>query len=216
MKLESCFICKRLVLELEGQFTKLDTYLLHGDDAAYQQGAFGWCHLSCLSASNWGNFWTKRRIQHMTEIMGFVKIRSSGSLTALQNPRTGEITVLQDDGVSFFIPSSSRLRKNRVVPKLVPGGVLLPILEEMNLEFDDPLLAQETREALLEFKHFPLSKLIEALKIKDCLLYPNAVSDGTLRFSKVLRRDWVGNWVSAIASYNRFIPQAIADLVVLH
>lgn len=38
MNLNNCFICKRPVLELRGQFEVLDTYLLKKDDVAYQQG----------------------------------------------------------------------------------------------------------------------------------------------------------------------------------
>jgi hypothetical protein len=208
MNLENCFICKRPVLEFEGQFEKLDTYLLNESDAAYQQGAFGWCHARCLSTSNWGAFWAERRIQHMTEVMGFAKNSESGTLTAVCNPRTGQVSVLRTDGISFTVmPSAFDSKKD------CPGGILLPVSEEMNLEFDDPKLACEIRDSLVKSKCFPLSKLVEALDLTDCLLYPEAILDGMMHFDKTLKREWMGNWVSAIVAYSQFVPQAVVDFV---
>jgi hypothetical protein len=208
MNLESCFICKRRVLEFEGQFEKLDTYLLNENDDAYQQGAFGWCHARCLSTSNWGAFWAQRRIQHMTKVMGFAKISEIGTLTVVSNPRTGQVAVLRTDGITFTVMPSALGRK-----KNCSGGVLLPVSEEMNLEFDDPKLACEIRDSLVKSKCFPLSKLVEALDLTDCLLYPEAILDGMMHFDKTLKREWMGNWVSAVAAYSQFLPQAVVDLV---
>jgi hypothetical protein len=208
MNLESCFICKRRVLEFEGQFEKLDTYLLNESDDAYQQGAFGWCHARCLSTSNWGGFWAQRRIQHMTKVMGFAKISEAGTLTAVCNPRTEQVAVLRTDGITFTVMPSALDRK-----KDCSGGVLLPVSEEMNLEFDDPKLACEIRDSLVKSKSFPLSKLVEALNLTDWLLYPEAILDGMMHFDKTLKREWMGNWVSAVAAYSQFLPQAVVDLV---
>ncbi|WP_414553027.1 hypothetical protein [Anabaena sp. CCY 0017] len=61
---------------------------------AYQQGAFSWCHTSCLSKSQWGAFWTKRRILHLTQVRGFIKLHSNNSFTIrLLQQQEGEITV---------------------------------------------------------------------------------------------------------------------------
>jgi len=208
MNLESCFICKRRVLEFEGQFEKLDTYLLNESDDAYQQGAFGWCHAYCLSTSNWGTFWAQRRIQHMTKVMGFAKISQIGTLTAVCNLRKRQVAVLRTDGITFTVMPSALDRK-----KDCSGGVLLPVSEEMNLEFDDPKLACEIRDSLVKSKCFPLSKLVKALDLRDCLLYPEAIADGMIQFDKTLKRQWMGNWVSAIAAYSQFLPQAVVDLL---
>jgi len=122
MNLDTCFICKRPVLEFRSHFEKLDTYLLKESDEAYQQGAFGWCHARCLSTSNWGAFWADRRIQHMTGIMGFAKSGESDTLTVACNPRTGQVNVLRTDGISFTImPSALDSKKD------CPGGILLPV-----------------------------------------------------------------------------------------
>jgi hypothetical protein len=210
MNLDSCFICKRPVLEFEGQFEKLDTYLLNESDDAYQQGAFGWCHARCLSTSNWGAFWAERRIQHMTEVMGFVKSSEIGALTAIRNPRTGEMIVLRrTDGITFRVRPSAFARKKDCL-----GGILLPVSENMHLEFDDPKLACEIRDSLVKSRCFPLSKLVEALNVTDCLLYPEAVLDGMMQFDKTLKQHWMGTcWVSAVVAYNQFMPQAVVDLV---
>jgi len=210
MNLDSCFICKRPVLEFEGQFEKLDTYLLNESDDAYQQGAFGWCHARCLSASHWGAFWAERRIQHMTKVMGFAKINETSTLTAVCNPRTEQVSVLRTDGITFSVSPSAFDRK-----KDCPGGILLPVSEPMHLEFDDPKLACEIRDSLVKSRCFPLSELVEALNLTDSLLYPEAVLDGMMQFDKTLKQHWMGNyWVSARVAYNQFMPQAVVDLVM--
>ncbi len=206
MNLENCFICKHPVLELTGQFEVLDTYFLEKDDVALQQGAFGWCHSSCLSKSQWGAFWAERRILNMTSVRRFSKLHSDVSLTALCNPRTDERIVLRADGVSFYFqPSVLELKKD------CPGGILLPIVEEWNLELDEPELIRIIRDALTKTKSFPLQKLVQALGLNDYLLYPEAIVDGELRFNKELEQEWIGNWVSADMSYNQFIPQAVLE-----
>jgi hypothetical protein len=209
MNLENCFICKRPVLEFSGQFEKLDTYLLNEDDAAYEQGAFGWCHTSCLSKSRWGAFWAERRIWHLTSVKGFPKLHSDVSLTVVCNPRTDERIVLRADGVSFSIKPSMLEHK-----KDCPDGILLPIFEEMNLELDEPKLTREIRDTLAKTKYFPLQKLVKALELNDYLLYPEAIIDGALRFNKALKQEWVDNWVSADVSYNQFIPQEVLEPVL--
>lgn len=206
MNLENCFICQHPVLELSGQFEKLDSYLLNEDDTAYQQGAFGWCHTSCLSKSQWGEFWTERRIWHFTKIKGFSKLDRGISLTVLCNPRLHEKLVLRADGVSFAIKQSMLEHK-----KNCSSGILLPIFEEMNLELDEPELVHNIRDTLEKTKYFPLHKLIKALELNDYLLYPEAVIDGKLHFNKALKREWVGSWVSADVSYHQFIPQDILE-----
>jgi hypothetical protein len=86
-------------------------------------------------------------------------------------------------------------------------------LGEMNLEFDDPKLACEILDSLVKSRCFPLSKLVEALNLTDCLLYPEAILDGMMQFDKTLKQEWMGNWVSASIAYNQFVPQAVVDLV---
>ncbi|MEO1373922.1 MAG: hypothetical protein AAFW70_06310 [Cyanobacteria bacterium J06635_10] len=209
MNLENCFICKRPILELEGQFDKLDTFLLEETDAAYQEAAFGWCHTRCLSTSKWGEFWSERRIWHMTEVMGFKKIDNIDNLTAIRNPNTGTVTVIQNNGVTFHLKSSYTLDYK----KKSPGGILLPISEEMNLELDNSTLVQEIKDTLVKTKSFPLIELVKSLELEDYLLYPEAIADGAIQFDKALKREWIGNWISALAVYDQFVPQAVIDIV---
>ncbi len=204
MNLENCFICQHPVLEISGQFEHLDTYLLNEDDTAYQQGAFGWCHASCLSKSQWGAFWAERRIWHLSSIKGFAKFDSNISVTVLCHPRTYEKIVLRDDGVSFSMKQS--IMEHR---KPCSGGVLLPIFEEINLELDEPARVKEIRDNLEQTGYFPLHKLIKVLELNDYFLYPEAVVDGMLHFNKALKQEWVGAWISADVSYHQFIPQDV-------
>ncbi|HEX8545312.1 MAG TPA: hypothetical protein VF691_00035 [Cytophagaceae bacterium] len=133
----------------------------------------------------------------MTNVMSFVKSREIGALTAIRNTRTGEVSILRTDGITFsFSPSALDCKKDCL------GGILLPVSEPMHLEFDDPKLACEIRDSLIQSSCFPLSKLVEALNLTDSLLYPEAVLDGMMQFDKTLKQHWMGNWVSAIVTYN--------------
>ncbi len=210
MTLKKCFICKRPVLELKGQFHKLDTYFLNEqDDIAYEQGAFGWCHTSCLSKSSWGSFWSERRISHMTSIMGYLKLLNSTDLTVLFDPRRNKYIVLRSDGVAFYIELPLLKYK-----KDCPTGIMLPVFEEMNLELDEPELAHKICDTLAKTKSFPLQDLVNALDLNDTLLYPDAIIDGVLLFNKALKENWGDNWTSGNASYSEFIPQEVLDAVL--
>ncbi len=173
---------------------------------AYQQNAFGWCHGSCLSKSQWGAFWTERRIWHSISIKGFSKLHASPDLTVLSHPRTNERIILRSDGISFNIHSSMLEHQ-----KECPGGIMLPVFEEINLELDEPELAHEIRDALVDTKQFPLRKLIDNLNLNNYILYPDAVADGMLHFNKALKREWLGEWISADISYNQFIPDEVLE-----
>lgn len=204
MNLEPCFLCSKPVLELAGQFDKLDSYELDPNDTAVAQGAFGWCHGLCLVRSSWGPLWFERRRARYLGPVGYRQIAGSEGLVALQNPRTNEKIVLRRDGLMFAFDA-------RALAKKTPceGGVLLPTVEEMNLELDDPELVKTIRAQLLEQKTFPLSRLVDALGIGDRMLFPGALEQGVLCFDKSLKRLWVGNWVSARAVHARFIPNEV-------
>jgi hypothetical protein len=50
MSLPACVACERPVLELDGQFDKLDSYLI--ERGAPPEDSAGWWHAACLRASN--------------------------------------------------------------------------------------------------------------------------------------------------------------------
>lgn len=210
MNLERCFVCKLPVLELEGQFEKLDSYLLDGtSDELYENEAFGWCHSKCLSTSTWGWSWSKRLINYATNVLGYKSVvEDDNMLTGLINLHTQDMMVLRKDGVNFFV-SPSELAKKRSHP----GGFLLPVTEEMNLEFDDIELAKEIRDTLVKEKSYPLVNIVRSLRLSDRLLFPEAIQDGKLRFDTSLQREWRGAWVSAIADYQKFFPHELMAVI---
>ena len=69
MELSSCVACKLPVLELEGQFDKLDSYFL-GDDGPPEESA-GWWHLSCLRVSDVGRAWQAARLRNYRDVRKF-------------------------------------------------------------------------------------------------------------------------------------------------
>lgn len=207
MNLESCFLCALPVLELKGQFDKLDSYYLQPEDDAYVQGAYGWCHALCLVRSSWGHFWFTRRREHFTENIGYQQAASDGEHCVLRHPRTGELLILRADGLMFDVAP-------RALTKAKPseGGVMLPIEQEMNIELDEGDLVREIRDDLVNQKRYPLWGLIDGLGIRAQMMFPRALEGGELRLDKRLRREWVGSWISAKAVYHRFLPDRVVAL----
>lgn len=208
MNLPNCFICKRPVIEFKGQFEKLDTYMIDSNDDAYKQKAFGWCHSICLSKSEWGAHWSKLRFIYLSEVMGFVKINERDGLTALFDSRSEQFIILRNDGVSYSVLSPNFDGNVNNV-----NGLMIPVSEEMNIEFNSTKLAEKVRESLVKSAIFPLEEIIYSLGLTNTLLYPDAVRDGLMKLDKNLMLESFGNWVSAIAVYKQYLPKPVLDLV---
>lgn len=207
MNLEPCFLCSLPVMELEGQFDKMDSYYLLPEDDAYVQGAYGWCHALCLAQSSWGAFWFTRRRKHFTENMGYEQKASTGEHCVLRRPRDGTLLILRHDGLMFDIAPHALSKA-----KSTEGGVLLPVEHEMNLELDTAATVQKIRDDLMKHKRYSLWALIDEVGIRERMLFPRALEGGELRLDKRLRREWFGNWLSAKVVYERFIPDEIVSL----
>ena len=208
MTLPRCFLCKRMLLELEGQDGQLQPYLLKSGDA---QDAVGSCHYACLVHSAHGALWAERRIEHGVITVGLREVAEAEHLTALVNPRTEELSVIRSDGVLY----SFTRRESLAGGEPTPGGVLLPVQHELNLELpEERALVLDVNQTFAAREPFPLMEIVDRLALRDTLLAPQALAQGELRRSRTpvpapLRE----RWISAQAAYARFIPEEVVRLV---
>ncbi|WP_428264101.1 hypothetical protein [Haliangium sp.] len=210
MNLESCFLCRRPVLELRGQFTILHPYQLEEGDEAIEHEAYGWCHLACLVGSEWGRLWHDRLRTHFLTVRGYHEVAEVGPMRVLQHPRTEDVVALDRDGVMLAFHPREAANK-----RAVAEGCLLRVRGEMNLEFDDAEQVALIRAALSEDGQFPLLRLVDMLGIASVILTPRALERGALRFDKKLKRRWGGRWVSAHADYELLVPREVLACVGL-
>lgn len=198
MNLPNCFICNRPVLELQGQFEKFDSYLLNEDDNALEQDAYGWCHSSCLSTSEWGAYWHKKYLAFQ-EGLALKNIQEFNN-TYILLKRRNEFLLLNKNGLSYSFKTSDF--KTR---KITKNGILIPVSHELNLEFKDRLDVMKIRDTLLEQKTFPLINVVEMFGLKDRLIFPQAIEEGQLHFDEELKEEWRANWVSCQVKYHQYI-----------
>src|SRR5438046_1921956 len=88
MRVPQCANCGSLVVELEGQFTVLDSYYLE-DDGPPPETA-GWWHARCLAESDVGPAWYTARLRNFRDIRGYQPLVEFSGWTILQDPNRGK------------------------------------------------------------------------------------------------------------------------------
>jgi hypothetical protein len=203
MKLASCKGCGGPVLELEGQFSKLDSLYINSESPP--PGTVGWWHASCLAESQAAQFWYEARLRNFRDVRRYQLVADYPQWTVLRDPDRGKVLAF---GRSGGLLSLSRGR--RKATRVVDGGRVYPkVEEEYHLELEDPDLVQTMQEGLLGVGTFPLSVALNTMGIANRIMHPEALENGAFYFNKSLQREWDKRFVSASVRYGVFVP---ADL----
>jgi hypothetical protein len=203
-KLQTCTICAHPVLELEGQFEVLQPY--YTDVAHPALEIAGWCHSACLIKSTHAATWQMWRVDHFMRVRGYVEIGPFGGWRVLRPQRPGRLMAFHSSGCS----SRFEINALRLAPQL-SGGSLIPLREEMHLEFADRALTDLMKDNLRSKGSISILEVIDGLGISDRVQWPAALLDARFTDSKKLRRDWGTFAVAAIAEYAQFLPDTLAD-----
>ncbi len=101
MRLPSCVACGLPVLELRGQYTKLDSFLIkNGVPPAETAGTY---HAACLAASPIGASWGSALVASYTTVRGYQRLADVGDWTVVKNPRTAETLALGRYGTTLAL-----------------------------------------------------------------------------------------------------------------
>jgi hypothetical protein len=185
MELAACVACGAPVLELEGQFDKLDSYFF--SDGSPPRASAGWWHLSCLRASDVGPAWQAARLRNYRDVRKLTVVAEPPGWVVLGDAR-GKRLALGATGelVELAIVRRPILRK-------VDDGVVFSMVEENSY--------LEVARSFDPGTEHPLSALLVALGIADRVVDPVALEGGTFRFDR--RRG------SARLEYGVFVPRAL-------
>jgi hypothetical protein len=195
-----CPSCGLRVLELEGQFSILDS--LYINDGSPPPETSGWWHARCLAESDVAPLWYEARLRNFRDVRGYQPVAEYARWTVLREPNRSKLLAFGRGGEILNLS-----RGHRKKARAADGGRIYPKTEEMfHLEFDDLDLAQTIQERLMNAGSYPLLDVLNAIGISDKLVHPEALDRGVFRFDKGLQRDWDKRSVSAGAEYGVFVP----------
>lgn len=202
MKLSRCTHCKLPVLELEGQFSKLDSLFIHNGHPP--PATAGWWHAGCLAGSDAAAAWYEARVRNFRDVRRYQEVAATPEWTVLREPNRGKLLAIGRNG---DLLSLSRGRKGA---RAVAGGAVYPVLDEVfHLELDDQGLVQRIKDGLTSTGTFSVPVLLEGMAIADRTVHPEALEHGVLRFDGGLQAHWGPRFVSAQAEYGVFVPSEL-------
>lgn len=198
MNLNQCIFCKRPVLEIRGQFEKLDTYYLNKEDELFQNKIYGSCYSAAMKASKWGAAWYKKRLEH-AKSMGFRVIKIASNHCVVDRGQAWES--YYTDGRKLSLGKD----------ELHQASGLMQIKQNYNVELEDTAFVTKVRAALESEGSYPLWNLIEHLGVADQILYPELLKNG-----RMLKQNppapVVGNWLGLKLIYDYQLPVELTNL----
>jgi len=81
VKLSRCPHCKLPVLELEGQFSKLDSLYIHNGNPP--AATAGWWHAGCLAGSDAAAPWYEARLRNFRDVRRYQEVAATPQWTVL-------------------------------------------------------------------------------------------------------------------------------------
>jgi hypothetical protein len=199
MKLSRCTHCQLPVLELEGQFSKLDSLFVDNDHPPGETA--GWWHAGCLAGSDAAALWYEARLRNFRDVRRYQEVVATPQWTVLRDPNRGKLLAFGRGGALLS------LSRGKTGARPAPGGSIYPATDEVfHLELDDDALAPKIKDALVATGTFPVPALLEGMAIADRTVHPEALERGVLRFDAGLQAYWKPRFVSARAEYGVFVP----------
>lgn len=207
-----CVVCRRPVLELAGQDTLYQTYMIarlpNAEFEAVQHMA-NFCHIKCLAQSGWGKLLAQGTILWQQEIFGYKTVEKTNDATILRLriPRNNDpLLIYCNDGRDITL--EVRDWANR---QIVDGGVLIPHTSYVVLDLTAyPLLAEKLKQKVNSGEPFPLVDLLHGLDIWEQSSDTWALNDATLTLHEAIIRD---NEILLDCYYSEFIPEELTALI---
>jgi hypothetical protein len=200
MKLQPCLSCNLPVVELEGQFSVLDSFYIHDDVPSPETS--GWWHASCLAGAASAPVWYEARLRNYRDVRRYLSVAELSDWTILREPNRGKLLAFGRNGQILDLS-----RGKRKSAQTVEGGHIYQKIEEaFHLELDDMDLVLAIQEGLLRTKSYPLLEVLKGIGVADRMVHQEAVEKGVLRLDEALKRDWDRRSVSARAEYGVFVP----------
>lgn len=200
MNLSRCVACRLPVLEIDGQFSKLDSLFIQ--NGSPPPATAGWWHARCLAESDAGPAWYAARLRNYRDVRRFEVVAELAGFTVLRDPRRGKTLALARHGELIDLALGGRSQA-----RAAEGGLIFPRSEdEFHLELEDASIVQAIKDALVTSGSYPLSAVLAALGIADRVVHPEALERGAFELVRGLQHHWSEHAVSARVRYGVFIP----------
>lgn len=197
--LDLCIFSQQPVLELRGQFEKLDTYYLEKKDELFRKKIYGSCYSAAMKKSEWGALWYKQRMQYARK-MGYRVMSMAGN----------HCVVDQGQALEVYYADGTRAYLGR--DEIPQSGNHITINQHYNLELNDVARVAAIREKLEQEGSYPLWKLIEHLGVQDQILEP-AQLQNALAYAQDPAAAPVGNWLGLKLVYDYHLPPEILKVL---
>ena len=199
----------------DGQFEHLQPYFAPDFTSEAGHPAInlaGECHSTCLVRSEHGQTWSEWRVRHFSTVRGYRLVAEQGGWSVLVLARLRKLLAFHVDGssVSGHRPGT---HAGRIIGagRVVEGGVLVPVEEEVNLTYRDVAVIDELQTHLASEGEYPISRMLEALGIAGLVRWPQALEGATFVFNKSLKREWTRTDIAMRARYAKFLPDPVAS-----
>lgn len=203
MRLDRCVACELPVLELHGQFAKLDSFYVRQGTPPLESA--GYWHVRCLRESSFGPAWHDAFVHNFTTVRSYARVADLAQWTVVRNPRSSSALAIGRTGELLELPAT------RKGTKTADGGVIARHVEpEFHLELEEVDVVREVQSSLRTSGTYPIVRLLGALGIAERIVHPEALADGAFHFENHLTEHWQPDNVSARLEYGVFIP---AELV---
>jgi hypothetical protein len=206
MKAPTCRMCEETVLELNGQYTVLDSYYL-GRESSLADTWGDW-HLSCLHTSPHREGWYEARLRNHLDVRGYERLVDIGKWTVVRSRRTAEAIAFSKDGDILDLNiSGDRLRR------VGGGSIYSDLFEQFHFELEDAEVIRAIQEGLTAAKTFPVLAVYELLGICSRMVHPEALEGSLFHWKRGLANQWSRNTVSMRCEYGFFVPSELEKYV---
>ena len=187
MRHSDCTSCGLPVLELEGQFERVDA---------------GWWHTHCLVTSSQGPIAADARLRDYLEGRHYTVEREAGSWTVLVHTRGDKVAISRMGEVIALAHLGSKKKSRKA-----DGGRVFPKIDEgYNLDLKDSAPIDAVRAGFASEGAFPLIELFGLLGIADRIHHPESLERGVI---SSIRETTSRHFITMRVEYGVFVPDEL-------
>ena len=211
--LPSCFLCKQIVLGLEGQDDELETCILQTGDEALGASAYGPCHIECLVRSEWGKKWSDYRKRSLLRCSWIRLISNHEGLTTIFNSKTADLYVLEETGLHW--------RFKYAYAKELARSEDSELIRRYSSTYNLNLCNYESIAATVwtELKstgRYSFINLANDLGIANKVRHPTVLATSEILFDVRMLEKWKAGWIVGKSLHHELIPQSVVQCIKNH
>ncbi len=211
--LPSCFLCKQIVLGLEGQDDELETAILLTGDGALGACAYGPCHIECLVRSEWGRKWSDYRKRSLLQCSWIRVVSNREGLTTILNSKTSDLYIFEETGLQWRFKCSYA----KELAQSEDRDLIRRYSSTYNLNLSDyESIAATVWTELKSAGRYPFINLANDLGIANMVRNPTILATSEIQFDVRLLEKWKAGWIVGRSLHHELIPQSVVRCIKNH